>query len=257
MAGRLEGKVALITGTGGGQGRAAAVLFAKEGAKVVGCDVKVEGAKKTVEMAKAAGGEMVSMQPLDLSDEAQVKKWIDFAIKTYGHFDILYNNAGLAKMGRIDELTAEDWHFSIRNELDLIYYACHYAWPYLKASRGVIINTASIAGMVGSAWVPPFQAGGMFPHNATKGGIRALTRELALHGGPLGIRVISICPGSIEMEDRPPQTPERRQATLDWIPLHRTGKPDDIAKVALFLASDDASYITGVDIIVDGGITAH
>lgn len=93
MAGRLQGKVALITGTGGGQGRAAAVLFAREGAKVVGCDLKVEGAKQTVAMAKEAGEEMVSMQPVDLSDGSQVKKWIDFAIKTYGRCDILYNNA--------------------------------------------------------------------------------------------------------------------------------------------------------------------
>jgi meso-butanediol dehydrogenase/(S,S)-butanediol dehydrogenase/diacetyl reductase len=165
MVGRLEGKVALITGTGGGQGRAAAVLFAKEGAKVVGCDLKVDGAKQTVEMAKAAGGEMVSIQPVDLSDGNQVKKWIDFAIKTYGHFEILYNNAASGKFASIDEMTEEDWHFTMRNELDLIYFACHYAWPYLKASgNGVILNTASIAGMVGSPWIAGYPPGGMFAH---------------------------------------------------------------------------------------------
>ena len=254
MAGRLEGKIALITGTGGGQGRAAAVLFAREGAKVVGCDLKVEGNKKTVEMARAAGGEMVSIEPLDLSDARQVKKWIDFAIETYGHFDILYNNAAAGKFAPIEEMTEEDWHYSIRNELDLVYHACHHAWPYLKANgHGVILNTASIAGMVGSPWPTSHSAGGMFAHCATKGGIRALTRELALQGGPLGIRVIAICPGVIEMEDMP----RRTGMELDWIPIQRVGQPEDIARVALFLASDDASYITGTDIVVDGGITAH
>jgi NAD(P)-dependent dehydrogenase (short-subunit alcohol dehydrogenase family) len=264
MAGRLEGKVALITGTAGGQGRAAAVLFAREGAKVVGCDLNVDGAKETVAMAKAAGGEMVSMQPVDLSDGKQVKKWIDFAIATYGHFDILYNNAaGGARppqgqmpegwgMSSIDKLTEEGWQHAVRNELDLIYHACHYAWPHLEANgHGVIINTASIAGIVGSAWIPGRPAGGMVAHCAMKGGVRALTRELALQGGPIGIRVVAICPGVIEIE------PGTRAGELEWIPMHRVGVPDDIAKTALFLASDDASYITGTDIIVDGGITAH
>ena len=168
MSGRLEGKVASITGTGGGQGRAAVVLFAKEGTKVVGCDLKVEGAKETVEMAKAAGGEMVSMQPLDLSDGKQVKKWIDFAIDTYGHFDILYNNAATGRFAPIEQMTEEDWHYTVRNELDLVYHACHYAWPYLKDNGGgVILNTASIAGIVGNAWVPPYR-GIMSAHCTTK-----------------------------------------------------------------------------------------
>ena len=256
MAGRLEGKIALITGTGGGQGRAAAVLFAKEGAKVVGCDIKADSAEETVEMAKATGGEMVSLQPLDLSDGNQVKKLIDFTIQTYGHLDILYNNAGASKYVPFDELTEQDWHFSVHNELDPVYYACHYAWPYLKANgNSVIINTASIAGIVGNAWVPPYR-GIMSAHCATKNGIRGLTRQLALEGGPFGIRVIALCPGSMEMESIL-QDPERRERALQWVPLHRLAKPDDIANVALFLASDEASYITGVDIVVDGGIQAH
>lgn len=252
MAGRLEGKVALITGTGSGQGRAAAVLFAKEGAKVIGCDLNVDGAKQTVAMAKDAGGEMVSMQPVDLGDGNQVKKWIDFAVKTYGHIDILYNNAGATKIASIDQMTEEDWHFTIRNELDLIYFACHYAWPYLKASgNGVIINTGSIASTVGSPRIAGQPRGLMFAHCAAKGGISALTRELALQGASVGVRVINLCPGLIEMEGR------SRAAELELIPLHRIGKPEDVAKVAVFLASDDASYITGVDIVVDGGFTAQ
>lgn len=254
MAGRLEGKVAIITGTGGGQGQAAAVLFAREGARVVGCDLKVEGAEKTVEMAKAAGGEMVSMQPLDLSDEGQVKGLIDYAVKTYGKIDILYNNGASGKWGPIEQLSLDDWHFTLRNEMDVVYLACHYAWPYLKESgNGVIINTASIAGLVGSPWIPGRKPGpgGMFSHCAGKGGVRAMTRELALQGGPLGIRVVAICPGVIQVGNMD------RAGELEWIPLNRLGNADDIAKTALFLVSDDASYITGVDIVVDGGITAH
>jgi len=254
MAGRLEGKVAVITGTGGGQGRAAAVLFAKEGAKVVGCDLKVEGAEKTVEMARAAGGKMVSMQPLDLGDDNQVRRLIDFAVKTYGKIDILYNNGASAKWGPIEQLSLDDWHYTLRNEMDVVYLACHYAWPYLKESgNGVIINTASIASLVGSPWIPGRKPGpgGMLSHCAGKGGVRSMTRELALQGGPLGIRAVAICPGVIEVEGM------NRSGELDWIPLNRLGYADDIAKTALFLASDDASYITGVDIVVDGGITAH
>ncbi|MEJ2739080.1 MAG: SDR family NAD(P)-dependent oxidoreductase, partial [Dehalococcoidia bacterium] len=150
MAGRLEDKVALITGTGGGQGRAAALRFATEGAVVVGCDWNKEGAEETVELVKKAGGEMVSMQPVDLGDGTQVKQWIDFALKTCGHMDILYNNASAPKFAPVEQMTEEEWRFTMRNELDLIYFACHYAWPYLKESgKGVIINTASTAGIIG------------------------------------------------------------------------------------------------------------
>ena len=206
---------------------------------------------KTVEMAKAVGVEIVSMQPLDLGDGDQVKKWIDFAVETYGPFDILYNNAGAARMAPIDELNEEDWHFAIRNELDLVYFTCHRAWPHLKArGNGVIINTASIAGIVGSPHLMTNWGGGQSSHCATKAGIRGLTKQLAVEGGPIGIRANTICPGII-------QDLENSEVFQRLVPLQRLGKPEDIAKVALFLASDDSSYITGADIVVDGGITAH
>ena len=133
MEGRLKGKIALISGTGGGQGRAAAVLFAKEGAKVVGCDLKVDGAKETVEMVKASGGEMVSIQPCDLGDGDHVKQWINFAVSTYGRIDILYNNASDPKFVPIDQMTEDEWRFTVRNELDLIYFSCHHAWTAFLA----------------------------------------------------------------------------------------------------------------------------
>jgi meso-butanediol dehydrogenase/(S,S)-butanediol dehydrogenase/diacetyl reductase len=255
MAGRLEGKVALITGTSSGQGRSAALLFAKEGARVVGCGRNVENAKETVEMVKAAGVEMVSMQPVDLSDEKQVKRWIDFAVKTYGRIDILLNNAASVKFAPFEQLTTEDWHFTMRNELDIIYYACHYAWPYLKASgNGVIINTASVAGMMGV----PGDISGNFAHATGKGGVIAVTRQLAIEGAPFGIRANVISPGLIltPATEGLLEQPKYMNAWLEWTPLHRLGKPEEVAAVALFLASDESSYVTGVNIAVDGGLTA-
>jgi meso-butanediol dehydrogenase/(S,S)-butanediol dehydrogenase/diacetyl reductase len=256
MTQRLEGKVALITGTGGGQGRAAALLFAKEGARVIGCDWNVKGAEETRKMVEDSGGVMVSMQPVDLGDGDQMKQWLDFAIKTFKQIDILYNNASSPKFAPIDRMTEEEWHFTLRNELDLIYWACHYSWPHLKATgNSTIINTASTAGIVG------FEADifGNFAHSAAKGGVIALTRQLAIEGAPYGIRVNSISPGIIMVPATEPlfQNPEFKKAMLEMVPLHRIGKAEEIAHVALFLASDEASYVTGANIVVDGGLTAR
>lgn len=254
--GRLEGKVALITGTARGQGRAAALLFAKEGAKIVGCDLNVAGAEETRKMVEAGGGEMVSMQPLDLGDGNQVKQWIDFAIKTYGYIDILYNNASAPKFAPIEQMTEEEWHFTIRNELDLIYWTCHYAWPHLKASgNAVVINTASVAGTIGFTT----DLSSNFAHSATKGGVIALTRQLAIEGALSGIRVNTISPGIIVSPATEPsfQNTKLKETLLRRVPLNRFGQVEEIANVALFLASDESSYITGINIVVDGGLTAQ
>lgn len=252
MARRLEGKVALITGTADGQGRAAARLFAREGTKVVGCDLKVPEAEKTVQMVRAESGEMVSLHPLDLADGGQVKRWIDFAIETYGDFDILYNNASAPRFAPVDKMSWEEWQFTIRNELDLIYWTCHHAVPHFKArGSGVIINTASISGLIGSGI-------GNFAHGAAKGGVIGLTKQLAIELAPHGIRVNAISPGLIETPATAPflQNPKLKEAMLRDVPLHRLGRPEEIAAVALFLASDEASYIHGANIVVDGGVTA-
>ena len=256
MTRRLEGKVALITGTGGGQGRAAALLFAKEGAYVVGCDWNVNGAEETKKMVDDMGGVMVSMQPLDLGSGDQMKQWLDFAIATYKHIDILYNNASSPKFAPIEQMTEEEWRFTMRNELDLVYWACHCTWPYLKDNgNSTIINTASTAGIVG------FDPGlfGNFAHSAAKGGVIALTRQLAIEGAPYGIRANSISPGIIMVPATEPlfQNSEFKEAMLHLVPLHRIGKAEEIANVALFLASDESSYVTGANIVVDGGLTAR
>jgi meso-butanediol dehydrogenase / (S,S)-butanediol dehydrogenase / diacetyl reductase len=161
--GRLAGKIAVITGTGGGQGRAAALLFAAEGATVVGCDLKVDGATETVELVRAARGQMDSSQPLDLSDEEAVRRWIDGAAQRYGAIDVLYNNAGATRFDPIDEESYEDWQFTLRNELDVVFLATKHAWPHLKRRGGSVILVGSTAGLTGSLTLM------RSAHTATKG----------------------------------------------------------------------------------------
>ncbi len=260
MAGKLDGKIALITGTGGGQGREAALLFAAEGAKVVGCDLKVEGAKETVAMVEQAGGSMVSLQPVNLSDEADVKRWIDFAVESYGDFDILYNNASGVRAGTIESLTRDDWDFDFDNEVTILFLAVKHALPVFKRkSGGVIINTASVAGMVGAAM--PGNVPGNLVHNVAKGAVIRMSENLAVELSSYGIRVNAVSPGIIDtpathaLLGDAPDAPMRR-AMIESLLIPRIGEPADIAKAALFLASDDASYITGVNLPVDGGWTA-
>lgn len=260
MAGRLEGKTALITGTGGGQGRAAASLFAAEGAKVVGCDLKIDGARETVAMVEKAGGHMVSLQPVNLADEADVKRWIDFAVESYGDFDILYNNASGVRSGTIDALTREDWDFDFTNEVTIIFLAVKHALPVLRRhGGGVIINTASVAGMVGAAM--PGNLPGNLVHNVAKGAVIRMSENLAVELSPYDIRVNAISPGIIDtpathaLLGDEPDSPMRR-AMMESILIPRVGEAEDIARAALFLASDEASYITGINLPVDGGWTA-
>jgi meso-butanediol dehydrogenase / (S,S)-butanediol dehydrogenase / diacetyl reductase len=253
MAGRLEGKVALITGTGGGQGRAAALLFAAEGATIVGGDLKVEGAEETVALVREAGGEITSTQPVDFGDAAQVTAWIDAAAAAHGGFDILYNNASVPKFAPVAEMSDEDWHFTVRNELDLMFYACRAAWPHLEArGGGAIVNIASIQGINSVRPTP-----GGFAHATTKHGVIGMTRELATEGGPIGVRVNSISPGMIISPATQPLTEWEGwvDAFLDHQIVKRTGRPEDIAAAALFLASEEASFITGENLVVDGGYT--
>ncbi len=260
MKGRLDGKIALITGTGGGQGRAAALRFAQEGAKVVGCDLKIDGAKGTVRMVTDAGGEMVSKQPVDLSDEDQVKDWIDFATESYGDFDILYNNASGVRTGTIESLSLVDWEFDMTNEVALVFLAIKHALPVFKErGGGVIINTASVAGIVGAAM--PGNAPGNLVHNVAKAAVIRLSENLAVELSPHNIRVNAISPGVIDTPalhpilTDDPNSPMRvafKQSML----IQRIGQPDDIANAALYLASDEASYVTGANLVVDGGWTA-
>jgi meso-butanediol dehydrogenase/(S,S)-butanediol dehydrogenase/diacetyl reductase len=249
--GRLAGKVALITGTGGGQGRAAALLFATEGAAVVGCDLKTDGAEETVDLVRAVGGAMDSTHPLDLTDEDAVRAWIDTAVDQHGCIDVLYNNAGATRFDPIEQESYEDWQFTLRNELDVVFLATKHAWPHLKKRGGSVILVGSTAGLTGSMTLM------RSAHTATKGGVIALTRQLAAEGAWHGIRVNCISPGMVmtpATQDDIFSNPLHPMYRIrDHIPLGRIGTPDDIAPAALFLASDESSYMTGANLVIDGG----
>lgn len=248
MAGRFDGKVVVITGTGGGQGRAAALRFAAEGAKVVGCDVKEEGNEETVQLVRGAGGEMTGMAPVDLGDPEQAKAWVEQAAAAYGRIDVLYNNASACRFGGIAEFSVEDWQFTMRNEIDLVFYVTKFAWPHLSERGGVVLNTASVAGHGNS------DSG--IAHTTTKAAVIAMTHCIADAGGPLGIRANSISPGPVETPGTADifAAPGMKDAMLAGLLVKRLGQADDIAATAVFLASDEASWITGADLLVDGGM---
>lgn len=248
---RLNQKVALITGIGGGMGRAAALRFAAEGALVVGCDLVEEGAAETIELVRRAGGEISGMAPVNLADAQQAADWIDAASAVYGGIDVLYNNASHPKFGTIDEISVADWKYVMDNELNLVFYTTKAAWPHLRArGGGVVVNVGSIAGTRGVEFMA------QNAHGTAKAGVINLTQQLAVEGGPHGIRVVCVSPGFTVT----PATawllesgPQPFRDTIARIPLGRVGRPDDIVNAAVFLASDEASWITGVNLVVDGG----
>jgi NAD(P)-dependent dehydrogenase (short-subunit alcohol dehydrogenase family) len=249
----MEGRVALITGTGGGQGRAAALAFAAEGAVVVGCDVDAESQAETGRLVGDAGGTMTGGAPVDLSDPDQAAAWVDEAHAQHGRIDVLYNNASAARFAPIPEMSTEDWRFTVGNELDLIFFATRAAWPHLVATGGgCIINTASVAGLRGS------RETGLLAHAATKGAVIAMTRQMAVEGGPHGIRAVSISPGAVETPGTAAffADPQIRAALVGHNLVPRPGVPMDVVALAVFLASDAASWVTGANFVVDGGMTA-
>jgi NAD(P)-dependent dehydrogenase (short-subunit alcohol dehydrogenase family) len=252
MSGRLAGKVCIVTGTGGGMGRATALSFAREGALVVGCDVAVEPAEETVAAVRAAGGSMVSIQPCALSEPAECARLVDLAMSEFGRIDVLFNLAGRSHFGWLEDVTDEDWDAARRDEVDLIFYLTRAAWPHLKASRGVVVNMASLNGQLS------FKTLASLSHTTNKAGIMGMTRQLAAEGGEHGIRVNSISPGLIQSGATRAHLDEGEggwaQVMRDRTLLGRLGEPEDIANVALFLASGESSYVTGVDIVVDGGM---
>ncbi len=249
MTGRLNGKVALITGTGGGQGRAAAQIFAREGAKIVGCDLKVAGNRETQRLVEAAGGTMIGVEPLDLTAPAEARRFVDTAIDAFGGFDILYNNASAQRFAPFAEITAEDWRFTMNNDLEIVMPVTQYAWQFLIArGGGSIINTASAAATHAKRGNPGVA------HATAKGGVVAFSRALAAEGLEHNIRVNSILPGMIETPVLTEHLDAAKIAALALaVPIGRIGKGEDVANYALFLASDEASFVTGTMLPIDGG----
>ena len=250
MPGRLSGKVCVITGTGGSMGRAAALAFAREGASVVGCDLNIDAAEATVAMAREAGGTMDSLQPCQLTNPADCQALVDLAVRTFGRIDVLFNNAAMAYFNWLEDITDAEWDRVRREEVDLVFFLTRAAWPHLKASHGVIVNTASMSGHIG------FKNLGSLGHSTAKAGIIAMTRQLAMEGRQHGIRANSISPGLIETNQTREQLkdPEYSVPMLGKTLLGRPGQPEEVANAALFLASEESSYVTGTDIVVDGGM---
>ncbi|MYD10537.1 MAG: SDR family oxidoreductase [Chloroflexi bacterium] len=245
---RLRGRVAIITGASSGIGRATALRFARDGAAVVIADIDRAGGEACAKTIAAAGGRALFVET-DVSREDELRVMIDAAVETYGRLDILHNNAFRNETGAAADITAGDWQATLDVTLTAVWQASKLAIPHLlRSPAGVILNTASVHSIVGLT--------GSAAYQAAKGGVLSLTRALALELAPT-VRVIAILPGSIKTPALQSVPEDEHRHFVSQVPLARMGQPEEIADVAAFLASDEASYITGTGIVVDGGYTTR
>ena len=250
---RLDGKVALITGAGNGMGQVASVLFAREGARIVVADFSEAGGAETVAAVEAVGGEAAFVK-VDVANPDQVSAMVDFAMTRFGALNVLYNNAGIfpADDGGVTETPEPTWDRVMEVNLKGVWLGCKYGIPAMLASGGgSIVNVASFVALMGAATA-------QIAYTASKGGVLAMTREIAVEYGRRNIRANSLCPGPVStpMLEELMSDPARKARRLVHIPMGRLGQAEELAKAALFLASDDSSFMTGAQLVVDGGITA-
>jgi NAD(P)-dependent dehydrogenase (short-subunit alcohol dehydrogenase family) len=253
MTGRLDGKVALITGAGSGMGRSAAELFAREGAKVVVTDVVDDAGRATVEAVRGAGGDATYVRA-DVSRSDDCEAMVRCATDTYGGLHVLYNNAGIfpGDDGGVLDTSESTWEAVMQINLKGVWLGCRAGIPVMVASGGgSIVNVASFVALVGAATA-------QIAYTSSKGGVLSMTREIAVEYARQGIRANALCPGPIEtpLLAELLSDPARRARRMVHIPMGRLGRAEELAKAALFLASDDSSFMTGASLVVDGGITA-
>jgi NAD(P)-dependent dehydrogenase (short-subunit alcohol dehydrogenase family) len=249
--GKLDGKVALITGAGSGMGRATAILFAREGAKVAAADCAPTGGMETVRLIQETGGEAVFVAA-DVSRAAEVRRMVKTTVDTYGRLDILNNNAGVSqRWAHTAEITEDEWDAVLGTNLKGVFLGSKYAIPImLEQGGGVIVNTASTGGLSGSA--------NEAIYCASKGGVVLLSKSMAIEYARRNIRVNCLCPGLIETEMSAGLVADAR-ALAGWMrhqPLESLGQPEDVARAALYLACEDSRFATGMCLVIDGGVTA-
>jgi NAD(P)-dependent dehydrogenase (short-subunit alcohol dehydrogenase family) len=258
--GRVEGKVVIVTGgaSNPGLGRTTALTLGREGAKVVVTDLDIDGANLCAEEICESGGQAIAIRQ-DVTEEEGWKKVISATIQQFGRLDVLINNAGIAVLMPISEMSLDDWNRQINVNLTSVFLGCKYAMPEMaKHGGGSLINLSSVAGLVG---LPSCVA-----YGAAKGGVRIMSKSLALEGASDNIRCNSVHPGVIwtNMQAGARGAGEENQDNTfpdemvpPGVPLGRVGKPEDIANCILYLASDEANYVTGAEFTVDAGMTAH